>query len=88
MEANGEIHAPAALFPKKKPPGPTEEEAGGGGTSAGLDAVAKRKNPCNYREYNTSRTVHSLVTILTELPRLLCANACMINIFCKFQMAH
>jgi hypothetical protein len=50
------------------------------GPRAALDAVMKRKNPCSCREYNSSRPTRSLVTILTELPRLLCVNACMINV--------
>jgi len=35
-----------------------------------LDAVAKRKNPSRYREMNLGCSVRSLVTILSELPRL------------------
>jgi len=38
------------------------------GSRAGLDAVAKRKNPCPCRESNPGRTAFSLVTILVELP--------------------
>jgi len=34
----------------------------------GLDAVAKRESPC--RESNPGRPARGLVTILTELPRL------------------
>jgi hypothetical protein len=38
---------------------------------AGLDAVAKRKNPCPCRELNPGRPACSLVIMLSELPRLL-----------------
>jgi len=38
------------------------------GPRAGLDAVEKKGNICCCRESNTSRTAHSAVTILTELP--------------------
>jgi len=41
------------------------------GPRAGLDAVAKRKNPCSCREPNPGSPAHSLVTILTELSLLL-----------------
>jgi len=37
-----------------------------------LDAVAKRKIPYQCRQSNTGRPSRSLVTILTELPRLRC----------------
>jgi hypothetical protein len=37
---------------------------------AGLDAVARRKNPSPCRESNAGRPARSLVTILTELPLL------------------
>jgi hypothetical protein len=42
------------------------------GPSTGLDAVAKRNIPWPFRESNPSRPACSLVTILTELSRLLC----------------
>jgi hypothetical protein len=37
----------------------------------GLDTVAKRKIPCPCWELNTGRPARGLVTILTELSRLL-----------------
>jgi hypothetical protein len=40
------------------------------GPRGGVDTVTKRKIPCPCRESNTSRQVRSLVTVLTELPRL------------------
>jgi hypothetical protein len=41
------------------------------GHRAGLDTVAERRNPSPCRESNPIRPVRSLVTILTELSRLL-----------------
>jgi hypothetical protein len=38
--------------------------------SAGLDGVAKRRNPCPCREWNSGLPAHRLVTILTEIPRV------------------
>jgi hypothetical protein len=68
MEANGQLHAPTSLTLGKCPPVPT-----GWGFSVGLGTVAKRKKipslPC--RETNLCLWLHSLVTILTELSRLL-----------------
>jgi hypothetical protein len=40
------------------------------GPRAGLEPVVKRKYPSACRESNRGRPVRSLVTILTELPRL------------------
>jgi len=40
------------------------------GRRAGLDAVAKTKSRCSYRESNSDRSVRSLVTIWIEIPRL------------------
>jgi len=39
------------------------------GTRVGVDAVAKRKNPCICRESNPGSPVRSRVTVLTELHR-------------------
>jgi hypothetical protein len=36
---------------------------------AGLDAVAKKRNPCPCRESSPGRWARSLVTVLTGLPR-------------------
>jgi hypothetical protein len=40
------------------------------GSRAGLDAVAKKKNPCLCRESNPGRPSHSLDITVTELSRL------------------
>jgi hypothetical protein len=45
------------------------------GPRAGLDAVAKRKTLYPCRDSNPGRPVRSLVTILTELSRLLVTDA-------------
>jgi hypothetical protein len=69
MEVSGQFHTPAILpregFPDAYWIGSWV------GPSSGLDAVAKKKNPYPWRELNRSRTACNLVTILTELPRLL-----------------
>jgi hypothetical protein len=69
MEVTGQLHAPVALYPGKEPLG-TRLIGGWVGLRAGLDAVARRKiaGPC--WELNPSLVVRSLVTTLTELPRL------------------
>jgi len=44
MEVSGQLHAPAALPPKERAPG-THWIGGWVGPRAGLDAVAKSRNP-------------------------------------------
>jgi hypothetical protein len=44
MEVSNQLHAPAALLPGKEPLG-THRIRAWVGPRAGLDAVAKRKNP-------------------------------------------
>jgi hypothetical protein len=65
---------PRPFYPQGKeraPPPRTHWLGDWVGLRAGLDtAVVKRKNPCPYRESNPSRPGRSLVTILTEVPRL------------------
>jgi len=70
MEVSGLLHGPAALPPRKKPPAPHWI---GGWVSfrAVLDAVEKRKKPCICQESKPGHPAHSIVTILTELSRLL-----------------
>jgi len=41
-----------------------------GGPQTSLNAVAKNKYPCPYREQNPGRPARSPVTTLTELSRL------------------
>jgi len=50
---------------------------------AGLDAVAKRRNPFPCRKSNLGRRARGLVTILTELPRLPGSNS-----GCLYVLAH
>jgi len=41
------------------------------GLRTGLDAVAKEKSHCLCREFNLDRPTRSLVTILSQFPRLI-----------------
>jgi hypothetical protein len=65
MEVNGQLHALATLPPRERAPH-THCIGGWVVPRAGLDAVAKRKNPCPCQESNLSPAC-SLVTVLTEL---------------------
>jgi len=59
MEVNGQLHAPAALDPRKELPVPI----GLGGwldTTVGLDVVEMRKNLCTCWELNPDRPARSL----------------------------
>jgi hypothetical protein len=49
------------------------------GRRAGMDKMESRKSLCPCRESNACRSVRSLVTILTELPRFLKMNILVIN---------
>jgi hypothetical protein len=69
MEVGGQLHAPAALPPRKEPPIPIRQEAGWA-PEAGLDAVEQRKICCSCQELNPGRPARSLVAIPTELTRL------------------
>jgi len=62
MEESGNLHAPAALSPKKLTPR-AHWTGGWVGPRAGLDTVAKRSITSTSRESNR-------ITTLTELPRL------------------
>jgi hypothetical protein len=69
MEVSGQFHAPDALPPGKDP---RYHWIGGWvDPRGGLDAVAKRKSPTPFRGSNTGRPARILVTIPTELWRLL-----------------
>jgi hypothetical protein len=72
MEVSGQIHAPAAILQEKESSVPIGQKAG---WDSGMDAVAKRRILCPFRESNPGRPVQSLVTILTELSRLLFIDA-------------
>jgi hypothetical protein len=65
MEANGQLHAPAALPPWKDPPVPNGW--GWVGPKAVLDAVIKRKIPSPRRESNPKTpTVQPVVSRYTD----------------------
>jgi hypothetical protein len=51
MEVSGQLHAPAALLPRKEPPA-THWIGGWVGPRAVLDVVVKRKIPSPHRESN------------------------------------
>jgi hypothetical protein len=65
MEVSGHFHSLATLPTWKELPVPTEWETGW--ASEGLDALAKRENPCPCKESNAGHPTHSLVTILTAI---------------------
>jgi hypothetical protein len=66
MEVSGQLHGPATVS------APAHRIGGWVGPSAGLDAVAKRKNPVIVSAGNWTPVVQlrSLVSILNELARL------------------
>jgi hypothetical protein len=66
MEVSGQLHVPAALLPVKYARYPMHKRLVG--TGVGLNAEAKRKNPCPYREPKSDNPAHSLVIILTTYP--------------------
>jgi hypothetical protein len=55
MEVSAQLHAPAALHPRKQPPVPTV--GGWVGPRAGLDVMKKRIFSCPYRESNPDSSV-------------------------------
>jgi hypothetical protein len=69
MDVSGHLHAPAALTLGKETPYPLDRTLDGPQSLSGLGGEAEI--PCPFRESTTVRPTHSLVTILTELPRLL-----------------
>jgi len=71
MEANVQLLAPVALPPGKDPLVPTHWMGGWKSSRAGLDTMVKRKLFCLCRESNSGPPTRSLVTVLTELSRLL-----------------
>jgi hypothetical protein len=78
MELGGQLYSPAALSPEKECLVPSGWRLGGPQSRSGMEAVAKKKNPCPYRESKPGPPARSLVTILTEIFRLL-------HIICKTQ---
>jgi hypothetical protein len=69
MEVSGQLHDPTTYTPRQRAPG-NHWIGGWAGPRAGLDVVAKRKIPSPYRKSNSGTSARSLVTVLTELPRL------------------
>jgi hypothetical protein len=71
MEVNGELQAPGSFTQGERTAG-TRSTGGWVAPRAGVDAVAKRKNPFigTCRESNPDRPARSLVTTLTAIPRL------------------
>jgi hypothetical protein len=68
MEVSEWLQIPTALAMEK---GTDTNWLGGWmGPRAGLDASVRRRNPSSYQESNSGYPARSLVTILTELPRL------------------
>jgi hypothetical protein len=63
MEGSGQLHAPAALSPGKELPVPIGYETGW--------APEPIWTRCSCRELNSSRPARRIISILTELPRLL-----------------
>jgi hypothetical protein len=68
MEMIDQLRALSALPPEKEPPLP--KEAGWVQEPVWITAVAGRNNPSLCKEPNPGCPVRSLVTRLTELPRL------------------
>jgi hypothetical protein len=70
MEVSGQLYALVSLLPGKEPV--VKHWTGGWvGLRTNLDAVAKRRISYPCREKNPGRPAHNLVTILTELSRVL-----------------
>jgi len=72
MEVSGQLHGPDHFTPGERTHG-THRIGGWVGPKADLDGVAKRKNPCPYRESKAGCPARSLVTILagaTPIPQI------------------
>jgi hypothetical protein len=70
MEVNGRLHSLAALPSGKKPQVSIGQEAGGGGGGRAGRTWWQGKPHCPSQETKPCLPNRSLVTILTELPRL------------------
>jgi hypothetical protein len=71
MEVSGQLHAPAALPPRKEPPPPgTDWKGGWVGPRAVLDAVVKRKIPTPCRESNLRTQWVSIHNYTEEVLRM------------------
>jgi hypothetical protein len=69
MEVSGLLHAITALSPREEPRYLLDRRPGGTQSRFGRDS--EEKYNCLYRKSNSDRPARSLVTILTELSRLL-----------------
>jgi len=69
IELISQLHDPAALPAGERAPLLIGKKAGWT-----PHATAKKKNPCLYRESNPGRPAPTLVTILSEQPRLVRIN--------------
>jgi hypothetical protein len=69
MQVGGQLNAPSALLPEKSRGTHWIEVLGV--RSVAMVVLEKRKISCPLRDSNTDPTVHTLVAILTTLPRLL-----------------
>jgi hypothetical protein len=69
---SGQLHVPAPL-----PPGERALDRRLGGPKSRSGRGGEEKNPQLYRELNPGRPARTLVTILTELPRLVTEKKCL-----------
>jgi len=69
MEVSGQLHAPTALIPGEIWY-PLDRRRCGPQSRSECRGVDEKSLPCSCWVSNLGRTAHSLVTILTELPRL------------------
>jgi len=68
MEVNGQLHAPAALFPgESAPPSYPLDRLSGFQIRSGHGGEENKSDHCSCLESNSGRPARSLVTILTEL---------------------
>jgi hypothetical protein len=71
MEVSGQLHAPAALSPGKEPRHPFDWRLDGRQSRFGHGGEEKKKSfHCPRWELNPGRSARTLISILTELPRL------------------
>jgi hypothetical protein len=62
----GSASCPNFFTPKKRASG-THQIGGWVGPGAGLNVIAKKRNPCPFQESNPGHPPHSLVIRLTDL---------------------
>jgi hypothetical protein len=71
MEVSGQLHVPSRFTSREGALG-THWIGDSVDPRVGLDAMAKRKNPCPCGEPSPGRLARGLVTVLTELSQLHC----------------